>query len=403
MKVVISTIGTRGDVQPYITLASGLQDAGHEVTLASHPSMRDLVERHAITFAPIGPDVDIGKVAADIRRRSRNWVLGFLRTMQFTVSIVRAASPDVLALSEDADLVVVSHSFTGSAEAAKLGKPTVSVTLQHQAIPTPEPSQPLLRRAAGILLGQAMGIMMVRPYNRLRRRIGAPTVANVEEMMSPRLNLIPISPLVVPPDPRWGPQHRLTGYWFLDEPTGWTPPEELRAFLEGGEAPVAFALGAMSLGGGADARRSSALVLDAVERAGVRALVQGWDAALEGTRLPPGVYHAGPLPHSWLFQHVAAVVHHGGFGTTASTLRAGVPAVVIPHVIDQTFWGQRVHELGVGPLPIPRAELTAEGLAAALVEATGTEELRANAARLGAAIRAEDGLAKAVRLIEETM
>jgi UDP:flavonoid glycosyltransferase YjiC (YdhE family) len=365
--------------------------------------MRGLVEAHGVTFAPIGSDVDIGKTAVAIRGRSRNWLLGFIRVMQFTVSIIEQASPDVLALCEDADGVIVSHSFAGAAEADKLGKPTVSVTLQHQAIPTPNPAAPLVQRMMAALAGRAMGLMMVRPYNRLRRKIGAPTVEDVESMMSSRLNLIPISRQVVPRDPRWGPQHRLTGYWFLDEPERWTPPPDLTAFLGAGAPPVAIALGAMSLGGGSEAQASVQIVLDAVERAGVRAIVQGWDEAMAAQDLPETIYHAGAMPHSWLFAHVACVVHHGGFGTTAAAFRAGVPAVVIPHIIDQRCWGERVEVLGVGPTAIPRAKLTAAALAHALTRATQNTEMQRKAADLGAHIRAETGLQNAVQGIEAVM
>jgi UDP:flavonoid glycosyltransferase YjiC (YdhE family) len=247
-----------------------------------------------------------------------------------------------------------------------------------------------------------MSTMMVRPYNRLRSRIGAPHVTEIEEMMSGQLNLLPISPTVVPRDPRWGPQHRLTGYWFLDEPGGWTPPADLRAFLEGGDSPVAIALGAMSLGAGADALETVQLVLDAVRRAGVRAIVQGWDETISALDLPPTVHHLGSVPHSWLFEHVSCVVHHGGFGTTAAAFRAGVPAVVIPHIIDQLYWGERVQALGVGPAAIPRARLSADDLAEALREATQDRAMRDRAADLGARIRAESGVQNAVRLIEST-
>jgi UDP:flavonoid glycosyltransferase YjiC (YdhE family) len=403
MKLLIPTIGTRGDVQPYIALAAGLQARGHTVTLASHPTMRDLVEAHAVSFAAIGPDVDVGQAAAKIRGKARSWVLGLIRVMQFTVSIIEQASDDLLALCRAADVVVVPHSFAGAAEADKLGTPTVSVTLQHQAIPMPDLSQPALKRAANTITGRLMGTMMVRPYNRLRANIGAPGVDGIEAMMSSRLNMVPISPRVVDRDPRWKPQHQLTGYWFLDEPQRWTPPAALETFVEAGPPPVAITLGAMSLGGGEDEHASVKLLLDAVRRAGVRAVIQGWARALSAIELPPTLYHAGSMPHSWLFQHVACVVHHGGFGTTAAALRAGVPAVVIPHIIDQHFWGARVHALGVGPAAIPRAKLTAENLAQALSEATQDGEIRNTAADLGAQIRAETSIRNAVRLIETTM
>ncbi|MCK4315176.1 MAG: glycosyltransferase [Anaerolineae bacterium] len=411
MKVIIPTIGTRGDVQPYIALSLGLQESGYEVTLASHPVMEALVKSYGIIFKPIGPDVNIGKAAAAIRGRSRNWMLGLIRVMRFTVSTIEQASPDILALCREADLVVVTHSFAGGAEADKLSKPTVSVTLQHQAIPTPDPSQSIFKRTVRNVAANGMGIMMVRPYNKLRRRIGAPTVKGIEEMMSSRLNMIPVRPLVMPRDTRWAPQHCLTGYWFLDEPKepalslskGWTPPVDLRAFLDAGEPPVAISLGAMSLGGGSDALDTVQLVLDAIHEAGVRAIVQGWDETIQVLDLPDTIYHAGAIPHSWLFDHVSCVIHHGGFGTMAATLRAGVPTVVVPHIIDQSFWGQRVHELGVGPQAIPRAELSMDKLAQALTQATQDSEIRARAAQLGKQIRAEAGVQNAVRLIEDAV
>jgi len=114
-------------------------------------------EAHGVPFAPIGPDVDVGKAAAAIRGRSRNWLLSFIRVMQFTVSTIEQASPDLLRLCREAEVVIVSHSFAGAAEADKLGKLTVSVTLQHQAIPTPDPSRPILKRAMRAIVGRAMG------------------------------------------------------------------------------------------------------------------------------------------------------------------------------------------------------------------------------------------------------
>jgi UDP:flavonoid glycosyltransferase YjiC (YdhE family) len=399
MKLAIFTVGTRGDVQPYIALSLGLQGVGHEVTLASHPAMRALVEAYGVPFAPIGPDIDVGAAATAIRGRSRNQLLSFIRVMQFTVSVIEQASPDIVALCRDVDMVIVSHSFAGAAEADKLGKPTVSVTLQHQAIPTHEPSAPPLRRLVNTVAGRAMALMMVRPYNRLRRAIGAPMVKDVEGMMGKQLNLLPISPRVVARDPRWGPQHHLTGYWFLDEPVRWDPPEGLQTFLDVGEPPVAITLGAMSLGEGQDADESVKLILDAVRQARVRAVVQGWDGVIAGLDLPSTVYHAGSLPHSWLFERVCCVVHHGGFGTTAAVLRAGVPAVVIPHIVDQLFWGERVHMLGVGPAAIPRAKLTVDGLSQALAQATQDTIMQTRAAELGAQIRAETGVQNAVDLI----
>jgi sterol 3beta-glucosyltransferase len=154
---------------------------------------------------------------------------------------------------------------------------------------------------------------------------------------------------------------------------------------------------------GKSARRSAAIVLEAVSRAGVRAVLQGWDRSLlDSLAASPSVYCAGSLPHGWLFAQAAAVVHHGGFGTTAAGLRSGAPSIVIPHIIDQFAWGQTVSKLGAGPAPIPRARLSPVALAQAIEVALHDERVMGEAARIGQSIRSEpDGVTEAVRLIED--
>jgi sterol 3beta-glucosyltransferase len=399
-KVVIPTVGTRGDVQPYIALALGLNEAGFETTIASHPVMEDLVVSYGAKFKPMGPDVDIGKEAATIRAKSYNWLVGLMRVMQFTVSVVEQSQDDLLKMCEQADLVVVSHSFAGRAEADKLGLPVVSVTLQPQAIPAKDPDQTFIKRLGGTAASAVFAPMMVRPYNRIRRKLGVPSIKNLEDMMSPDLNLVPLSPIVTPPDPNWKPQHKVVGYWFLEEPLDWSPPEALTHYLGGGGPPVLINLGAMSTGV-EESVETAGIFLDSLKETGLRAIIQGWDEVMSGMELPPQVCHAGSIPHNWLLPHVCCLVHHGGFGTTASGLRAGIPSLVIPHIIDQFYWGQRVFELGAGPKPIPRKELSVEKLSTALLQAARDEELRAGAAKIGSQIKAEDGISSAVRMVQE--
>jgi UDP:flavonoid glycosyltransferase YjiC (YdhE family) len=407
MNVVIPTIGTRGDVQPYIALARGLLRAGHTVTLASHPMMRGLVESYGVPFAPVGPDIDIGHEAAVIRARSPHWMLGFMRVMRFTFAMLEQSHTDVLALCRAADLVVVSHSAGGSMEADALGLPTVSVTLMPEAIPAEDPQDPFIKRAAMRVAGAGMGLLMTRPLDRIRKRLGLPPMGPTG-ITSPALNLIPLSPHIVPPNPLWEERHRTTGYWFAPAPETWTPPADLVAFLEAGDPPLVVSLGAMALSGddagaSSDALEAAQITLAAVQQAGVRAIVQGWDELMQQLSLPPTVFHAGSVPHDWLLPRAGGLVHHGGFGTTASGFRAGIPMLVIPHIIDQFIWGGKVAQLGVGPQPIPRPKLNVEHMAAALREMQSTE-MRAQAAELGAAIRAEpDGVAQAVRLIEQVV
>jgi sterol 3beta-glucosyltransferase len=183
----------------------------------------------------------------------------------------------------------------------------------------------------------------------------------------------------------------------LDEATDWTPPAALSKFLASGTPPVYIGFGSM---GSRNPAETANLVLAALDRAGQRGiLVSGW-GGLSQAHLPDAVHMMESVSHSWLFPRVAAAVHHGGAGTTAAGLRAGVPSIVVPFFGDQLFWGQRVEKLGVGTAPIPRKKLTVENLARAIDQTVTDPVMRQQAANLGAKIQAEDGITNAVRIIE---
>ncbi len=398
MKIVIPTIGSRGDVQPYIALALGLIGAGHTVAVVSHPAMRGLVESYGVPFAPMGPDIDIGRETAIIRGKSPNWMIGFARVMRFSFAMLERSHADLLELSRHVDLVVVSHSAAGSMEADQLRLPTVSVTLLPQAIPVNNPKDGFLKRGLMKIAGAAMGFMMTRPLNQVRKRAGLLPMGPTG-ISSPTLNLIPLSPSVSPPNPLWEPRHQMTGYWFAPSPQNWNPPEDLMRFLEAGAPPIVVSLGAMAISG-EDALEAARITLKAVKQSGVRAIIQGWDEPMKRLAIPPTVFHAGSIPHDWLLPRASGLVHHGGFGTTAAGFRAGIPSLVIPHIIDQFIWGQKVAELGVGPKPVSRARLKPQTMSDALIQMRSPEMLR-KAAALGEKIRRENGVSVAVQLIQE--
>jgi sterol 3beta-glucosyltransferase len=205
------------------------------------------------------------------------------------------------------------------------------------------------------------------------------------------------SPHVVPRPADWPPNHHVTGYWFLDPDDGWQPPADLAAFLAAGPPPVYIGFGSMA---NRDPAEAAQIMLDALAQSGQRGVIaSGW-GGLTPSDLPDRVHMLSSIPHSWLFPRMAAVVHHGGAGTTAAGLRAGVPSIIVPFFGDQPFWGRRVAELGVGPVPIPRRKLTASALADAITRAVTDPAMRARAAALGEQIRAEDGIAAAAAHIE---
>jgi sterol 3beta-glucosyltransferase len=242
---MIPTIGSRGDVQPFIALAQGLMRAGHAVKLASHPMMKPLVEYHGVPFAAIGPDIDLAREVAAIRRRSRNVAVGLIRGMQFGFDMLERSHEDILVLCKEADVAIVSTAVAaGKNEAELMDLPYLSVTLMPWAIPWTDPERPLLKRVVYGAIDGLVSLITTRPLNRIRKRQGLPPVGE-EGFTSPYLNLIPVSRVVYALNPHWAPRHRLVGYWFAEERGDWQPPEELLDFLEQGEPPLVISLGAI--------------------------------------------------------------------------------------------------------------------------------------------------------------
>jgi UDP:flavonoid glycosyltransferase YjiC (YdhE family) len=187
------------------------------------------------------------------------------------------------------------------------------------------------------------------------------------------------------------------GYWFIEPPPGWEAPAELVKFLDAGPPPVSVGFGSMM---GHNPRATIQTVVRALLLSGQRGvLLTGWAGTHTDTHLPHTVYCAEGLPHSWLFPRMAAVVHHGGAGTTGAGLRSGVPSIITPLAADQYAWATRAHTLGVSPNPIPFTELSAEGLASAIDQAVHDTTMRARAADLARHIAAEDGISRAVGII----
>jgi UDP:flavonoid glycosyltransferase YjiC (YdhE family) len=204
---------------------------------------------------------------------------------------------------------------------------------------------------------------------------------------------------VVQPPPDWGPHVHLTGYWYTAHPD-WQPPQSLIDFLAAGEPPIFVGFGSMPIRNPSETLDK---IISAARSAGVRLVLhRGW-GGLEAEGLPGTIYPVGFTDYSWLFPRMAAVVHHGGAGTNAYALRAGVPSLAVPFVFDQFFWGRRVADLGVGPPPIPFKKLNTSRLADAFTNLLSRPALRKTASELGQRLQEEDGVRDAVRILEETV
>ena len=396
--IVIFTMGTRGDVQPYIFLAQALRDAGYSVTIGTHPCWNELVTDAGVGFAPIGPDIDIEYEAAVIRGKSRNPMISMLKTMNFVFKIIEQSSGDIYAACKGADLVIVSHSHMGATEAEALHIQTVNVTLQTEMIPKPNKKATVGDKLFGALINPRM----VSPYNKIRKQYDLPPVKSLDKVMSRQLNLIPLSRYVVEQNPYWDACNRVVGYWYR-EADDFQPDERLAGFLRAGDKPVILALGAMSFES-AQEKEKLDIFVHAFQKTGMRALIQGFNKTLVDYPLPDTMMSIGSLPHSWLFRQGYCVIHHCGFGTSAAAMLYGIPSIPVPHVLDQFAFAQRIYALQAGVRPIKAGQLSEETLIAALQDLKARyDELHERVEELSLKMREEKGLEKAVELIESVM
>lgn len=399
-KVVIFTLGTRGDVQPYIYLARALKNAGFAPTIATHPCWKSWVSDAGVGFAPIGPDIDISREAAAIRGKSVHWLVGAIRTMQFVFKIIKGATGEIYGLCRNADLVIASHSHAGAIEAQACHKPMISVTLQPEMIPQPLKPRTGAQWLSEKLVGAFVNPMLIGPYNKIRQKYRLQPIRAIDEIMSPYLDLIPVSSYVVPKNPYWEKIHRVVGYWY-EENEEFKPAPELLRFLESGSQPVIVALGAMAFESGEEKSKLDILI-HAFQRTGMRAVIQGFEETLKHYELPATVMRAGSIPHSWLFRRGYCVIHHGGFGTSASAMLAGKPSIVIPHVLDQFLWADRIYGLHAGMKPIRVNEWNERTLMETIERLkAGYDSMADEVRRLSRKMKEENGLQTAAALIQQ--
>ena len=214
---------------------------------------------------------------------------------------------------------------------------------------------------------------------------------------SPLGTLYAYSPKVVPKPADWGDDVVVAGYWFLDNPD-WSPDPGLSAFLASGDQPIYVGFGSMP---GIDPQELTAMVVEALSRTGKRGLLATGGGALVADTMYSHAYMVSNVPHDRILPLVSAAIHHGGAGTTAASLRAGLPTTIMPFLGDQPFWGRRVEQLGVGPRALDRKTLSIESIAEAIF-AMEAPVMRQSAEAVGIAIRAENGIRAAADFIERS-
>jgi sterol 3beta-glucosyltransferase len=208
------------------------------------------------------------------------------------------------------------------------------------------------------------------------------------------------SPTVLPKPANWDERITVTGYWFLDQAGTWEPPGALEQFLASGAPPISIGFGSMA---GRSAKKVLPLFLEAASSSGHRVVLVAKREDVEELEMSENVLCIESVPHDWLFPRMAAVVHHGGAGTTGAAFRAGVPQIALPFIADQHFWAQRIAELGVGPEPLKHKKLSVEQALQAVSTVTQDQAMRKRAGMLGEKVQQENGVGEAVQAFGRAM
>jgi sterol 3beta-glucosyltransferase len=413
MTITILTAGTRGDTQPYIALGVELKKAGRHVRIATFKNYENFVKSFGLDFYPIKGDISMAAASASgtdaMQADNPLKILLSFNKLQSLVFDLQKDFFDACAGSE----AIVYHpgAAIGYFAAQHLKIPSILATPFPM---TPTRDYPSLIFYDKVRLGGGFNLLTHKIFEQIMWSASSSPVKKFWKMefgyapkdfVSPfRKQTTERTPTItscsnyVFPKPNDWPDHVYnTGYWFLDEEPDWKPSNELMEFLQRGAAPVYVGFG--SIGDPSMADQTTELVMDALKRSGQRGvLATGWSGMSKIDHLPEEFFMLESAPHSWLFPRMAAVVHHGGAGTTAAGLRAGVPGIIIPNGNDQFAWGRRVYELGAGAKPIPRKKLTAEKLSDA-INYVLEKEIKETAKDLGEKIQNENGAGTAAKII----
>ena len=412
--LTLLTSGTRGDVQPYLALGLGLQEAGYAVRIATHASFAAAAEGRGLPVMLLA-DNPSDLFAKPGGEHALRWRGNPIRNLRATLQFWRAARPLFTRLIDRAwqvcqgsDAIIIGlPTLWGQHIADALQVPCLRCLLQ-PLTPTGEFSSPLLpftfslgaayNRLTHQLVEQAIWQSWRGAINRWRRETlhagSAPWRARSDRLPT----LYGFSSIVVPRPPDWSPNQFITGYWFLPS-VEWTPSARLVHFLEAGSPPAYVGFGSLTLG---QPLATLKIVTQALEATGLRAIL-AVSRDVAHASLPDFILPVTDVPHGWLFPHMAGIIQHGGAGTTGAALRSGTPTLGLPHAADQFFWSRRVAALGAGPEPIPLESLTVDKLVKALRQLTHDPGLRSNVQAMGQVIAKENGVASAVEIIRTLM
>lgn len=408
--IVILAAGSRGDIQPCVALGRELVRRGDRVRVIASGPYKDLVVGAGLEFA--GLSADPSKVLSS--EEGQTLLAGGRSPVRFIQGLRRIFGPvierlmnEALEGTRDADVFLCpSIGYFGRHVADHLGIPWALIHYQPTQ-PTgafPHPFLPQARLLGGWgnrlsfqaveQLAWQLSRPIINPWRRNSLALDElPLRGPMEQVQRDRIpTLACFSTAVVPRPADWPTHIHMTGYWLLPPEPDWRPQPALADFLAAGPPPVYVGFGSMVP---RDAEAAARIIRTALRKAGVRGVVSG-DLDIEGD----DIFRVTDVPHTWLFPRMAAVVHHGGAGTTGAGLHAGVPTIICPFFGDQPYWGERVAALGAGTEPLPFDRLAPGALAQRIRQATESTTIQARAAAVGRRLSLEDGVGRACEVLD---
>jgi len=397
MKIVLMTCGSRGDVQPMIALTLAIKAAGHDALLAGPPEKATWADHLGCPYVPLGSDLTAFTDTLDGVQAPLD-VLRLNRQFRGEVNAQFKTIPEIIG---GADLVVGSSAIFALSSIAEHKKITYRyIAFTPQLLPSAHHPHPAFRRQGMPAWWNRAGWHLVRVLDRFnfgalvnvhRRRLGLAPLKNFQRHILGPSVIVASDQSIAPIAPDVTQSAVQTGYLHLTQPKKTLPA--LDQFLAGGPSPVYCGFGSMPI---KDQVRLVPSIVKAIRRAGQRmVLARFWDDPLP-VDAANDLFYIRKYPHLDLFPRMAAIIHHGGAGTTATAAVSGVPQIIVPHTLDQFFWGYRIWKAGVGPKPIPRSHLTSNRLAAAVDRCLKTPRYRQHAGRIALAIQRQDSLSEAV-------
>jgi UDP:flavonoid glycosyltransferase YjiC (YdhE family) len=398
MKIALTTIGSRGDIQPYIALGIELLKQGHSVVIITHPWAKQIVSLYGLTHISVGDDIDINYSAKQFVENSSNNLKGFKFALNFIFNNLRNCHKDLLSSLKDFDLII-GHGIVGEAEADILDKPFISVSIAPMGLPKEYwKSKNIIKELSVFLSDKIMGAIFGKPYLRFRKDIGAPPLRN--KVKYPYLALIPMPLFLQKPNPNWKNTTEIIGFLFAETPNNYSPPEDLLNFMANGEKSILITFGSM-FHSHEQTKQLYKTICEALVKSESRAILIMADLNEEIITIPKNVFIAKQIPYSWLLGQVEIVVHHFGFGTTAEVLKAGLPSIPIPHIFDQKIRASAIHKLGYATRSLNINHINSNTLSNAIVQVKNDQKMKRKCKDAGIMILNEKGTDNAVRLINK--